>query len=220
LSDFAFGVDIGGTRVKAGLVDISKGEILSSKVFESAKNEELFLSNLKNALEVLRLSNGLERRQICGAGVSVTGFVHSDGVMGRTSAAFLPFLSEYPIKKRLTETLEMPVRVDSDGRLVCYGECLFGAGRGYGRVLLITLGTGIGFCLLENATIPDYPAVLHMGGHIKVKNSDEKCYCGLTGCFEQLCSGPALSRRFFEQTGLEKDGEAIFRMAETKTMML
>lgn len=213
MSKYAFGIDIGGTRVKAGLVDTSNGKIISYRVFRSAKEETLFLSSLKNALVSMQEEANVPWTQINGSGVSVTGFVHTNGIMGKSKAAFLPFLSGYPIAARLEQVLNMPVRVDSDGRIICYGECLYGAGKNYERVLLITLGTGIGFCLLENAVIPTAPAIMHMGGHIKVRNSNEKCYCGLTGCFEQQCSGTALMFRYRSMTGAEAAGEEIFRCA-------
>ena len=212
MTEYAFGIDIGGTRVKTGLVDVQSGEILASRIFSSSKEEQPFLESLEKAVYSMQKETGIQ--QVCGAGVSVTGFVHRGGIMGKSKEAFLPFLSGYPIAKKLEESLTMPVKVDSDGRIVCYGECLYGAGKGYRRVLLITLGTGIGFCILENAVIPPEPAVLHMGGHVKVRNSDRKCYCGLTGCFEQQCSGPALMSRYCVATGENVPGEEIFHRAE------
>lgn len=211
MAKYAYGIDIGGTRVKAGLVDILSGKILASRIFNSKKEEQPFLDSLKDALQSMQAE--IEIKEVCGAGVSVTGFVHRAGIMGKSKEAFLPFLSGYPIAQRLETTLDMPVKVDSDGRIVCYGECLYGAGKGYERVLLITLGTGIGFSILENAVIPSEPAVLHMGGHVKVKNSNRKCYCGLTGCFEQQCSGPALMAEYRSASGSDASGKEIFSRA-------
>lgn len=213
MRSLAFGIDIGGTRVKSGLVDITTGEIISSRIFPSEKDEDVFLNSIESAFRSMQKETSISNSDIRGAGVSVTGFVHKNGIMGKTSNAFLPFLSEYPIEARLKETLNMPVMADSDGRVVCLGECLYGAGRDYERVLLITLGTGIGFCVLENAMIPNESAILHMGGHVKVKNSTERCYCGLTGCFEQCCSGPALQRRYQTVSGEYLSAEAIFNAA-------
>ena len=214
MSDYAFGVDIGGTRVKLGLVDLVHGTLIKSRIYPSSRDEKTFLTDLRQEVCAMLKENGLTVDAIRGLGASVSGFVRTNGIMGKTDSAFLPFLSEYPIRNMLESAIGLQVRVDSDGRMVCYGECLYGAGRNYHRVVMITLGTGIGFCFLEDAILPRAPALLHMGGHIKVHNSNTPCYCGLCGCFEQYCSGTALSNRYRSLTGNIIDSEEIFYRAQ------
>lgn len=87
---------------------------------------------------------------------------------------------------------ELPCRVDNDARLVALGEAVYGQGRGFSRVLVLTLGTGLGLGFTIDGKLDGRLPFAHMGGHITITTHDMVCYCGKTGCLESLVSSAGI----------------------------
>jgi len=136
------GVDVGGTRIKAGLADAS-GRLLSSDVFETrcCQDTESFLKTVAGQIKAQAKAAG---SVVAAAGLGCPGRI--DFAMGRVVwlKEKLEFLEGVPLAARLSEGLGCPVVCDNDVNTVLAGEMRFGAGRGYHDVLGTTVGTGIG----------------------------------------------------------------------------
>ncbi|KAJ1684185.1 hypothetical protein LUZ63_020478 [Rhynchospora breviuscula] len=128
---------------------------------------------------------------------------------------FAPHLSwrDEPLRDRLGERLGLPVTVVNDANAALWAEHVHGHARTARDVVMVTLGTGIGGALMIDGR-------LHVGrngmagefGHIRVVPDGRPCECGHTGCWEQYCSGKALSR-FAADAGSSLSGPALTEAA-------
>lgn len=185
--------DVGGTNIKAGILDAS-GRILAKAQEPTlvTGGREVVLRQLPPLGRRLLEKSGLERDRIIGAGVGIPGFVE-----GRDFIAKAPNLGweNVYIKDTLEELLGLPVLVLNDANAAALGEMWQGAGRGYTNLLCLTLGTGIGAGVIIDGKI-------HSGtkglagevGHWQVRlTGGRPCNCGKTGCLETESSGSALA---------------------------
>ena len=215
--DLVVGIDIGGTNVKAGIVDLATNEILASRDFPTIRtSEQAFLESLAKAVDELAGVAGTPRA----AGISIGSYVFGDGSIDGMSS-FVPFLVHgYPLADKIERTLRLPVRVDNDARLICLAEARNGAGKGFSRVLTLTLGTGIGVGLCEDGKPFGGEPFIHLAGHVKVRTGgeyprldSEPCYCGMQGCFESTCSGTSLQTYVHDQLGADVSNKEMFMRA-------
>ncbi len=190
---YALGVDIGGTRTKLGLVNISAGEVIKMILIPTEKeNETVFLEHIVNAAEEFAAMPYTSSSRLEGIGFGVPAFVDGGRLVDSTYG-FLPFMDGgYPLQSRITERLGLPCLLDNDARVVGLGEAMYGAGKGYGRVLTLTLGTGLGVGFVVAGGFPDALPLGHMSGHISIRPDGPLCYCGKRGCLEALVSSAAL----------------------------
>ena len=215
--DLVAGIDIGGTNVKAGIVDLSSGEVLASCDFPTEHvSEQDFLEDIAKAVRGLAAEAGEPRA----AGISIGSYVFEDGSIDGMSS-FVPFLVHgYPLAEKLSGALGLPTRADNDARLICLAEAVSGAGAGYRRVLTLTLGTGVGVGLVEDGRPFGAEPFIHLAGHIRVRGGgeypeldSEACYCGLEGCFESTCSGTSLEKRVHAVLGADVTNAGAFAAA-------
>jgi glucokinase len=220
MQKYAIGVDIGGTRTKVGLADISEGRVLDLIVSPTERyNPELFITSLYTQYCSLLEKTGISGEMISGLGIGAPGFVYEDGSVDSTFG-FLPFMdAHYPLKETLERKFKMPCLVDNDARIVALGEALFGRGKGYNRVLVLTLGTGLGLGFIVNGKLETKLPYAHLGGHITIATSDLQCYCGRRGCMEALVSATGIMEAA-SRSGWEKEhphiplsAEAVFEAA-------
>ena len=212
--DLVAGIDIGGTNVKAGIVDLATNEVLASCDFPTIRDsEQAFLESIAAAVAQLSAKLGCPRA----AGISIGSYVFADGSIDGMSS-FVPFLVHgYPLAERIGGALGIPVRVDNDARLICLAEARDGAGRGFSRVLTLTLGTGIGVGLCEDGRPFGGEPFIHLAGHVKVRTGGEypcldaePCYCGMDGCFESTCSGTSLQAYVHGRLGADVSNKELF----------
>lgn len=217
------GIDVGGTRIKMGIVDLEAGKVLSSDTWDTEKSsEEAFFNGISTALERMLERLGIRREDLAGAGISIGSYVYADGsIDGMTS--FVPFLIQgFPMKTKMEEALGIPARVDNDARVIALAEARYGVGRGYRKTLTITLGTGVGIGLCVDGKPVGKDSFLHLAGHVKVRTGGEypcldrePCYCGIPGCFESTCSGASLEKYGKHELGSEVSNPELFRRAAT-----
>ncbi len=192
MEKLAIGVDIGGTRTKLGLVDIIQGKVLEMLILPTEKKDSsVFLDGIANAIHTFKSIAVQQHQTIRGTGVGVPGFVFENGVVDSTYG-FLAFMEDYPLKELIENEHGIECRLDNDARVVALGEALYGVGKGYNRVLVLTLGTGLGIGFVMNGKLNEALAFGHMGGNITITNNNEVCYCGKTGCLESLVSATGL----------------------------
>lgn len=128
---------------------------------------------------------------IVGVGIGVSSFVFADGIVDSTYG-FMDFMDNYPLASRIKTQHNLACRLDNDARLVALGEAIYGQGKGFDRVLVLTLGTGLGLGFVVNGQLDGKLPFAHMAGHITVTTNKIRCYCGKTGCLESLVSATGI----------------------------
>lgn len=190
------GLDLGGTNIKAALVDTSSGEIAGARQIPTSAREghEAVIHQMAKLVEELLAETGKSKKDIGGIGVGLPGVL--DIEKGRT--LFLPNLPgqwrNVAVAEKLNKLSMLPVRLINDARAMTLGEWKFGAGQGVATCACYTLGTGIGGGLILNGQ-------LHLGiggaagelGHVCIDLNGPKCGCGSNGCIEAYASGPAIT---------------------------
>ncbi|HWM00133.1 MAG TPA: ROK family protein [Nocardioidaceae bacterium] len=180
------GVDIGGTSVRAGVVD-RYGTVLDTARAATPSSEAALEDTIVSAVGGLAA-----RHRVTGVGLAVAGFVTTD----RRSVMFAPHLAwrKAPVADRISERLRLPVVLEHDANAAVLGEYRFGAARGSRVALLVAIGTGIGAGLLLGGKLfrGAYGVAPELG-HLPLVPGGRPCPCGKSGCWERYCSGTALS---------------------------
>jgi glucokinase len=190
------GVDFGGSRIKAGLVEA--GQVVRSTTLSTdpAKGPSEILDVITSA--VFELSRAPKA-----VGVAIPGEVDSDGRCWRLPN--VPGFEQVNIAKELGDRLKCPVAVENDATTAALGERLYGHGQQYPSFLMVTLGTGIGGGLVLGGQL--YSGAHGFAGeigHVNVLRGEEawQCSCGLYGCMEAYAGTKGLLRRFRELGGV------------------
>lgn len=218
----ALGIDIGGSAVKAGVVDTT-GAILAKTSGELPKGQidrpetvlEAAVSAGRRALEIA----GLTTRQVPRAGVGVPGIVDAPrGVV--VAAANLPGLNGFPLATTLSETLGVPVNLANDANAAALGEARFGAQGKLDSLGLFTLGTGIGGGLvIDGRIVTGHHGFAAELGHMRMEMSNPRpCGCGRWGCLEAYAGGKSIIKRAHEALAEDwKKTSSLHAVAEKQT---
>jgi glucokinase len=193
------GVDVGGTKVLAGVVDA--GGTVRATAHRSTPERRVAPEMVEDALveAVLEAAGGAP---IAAVGVAAAGFVDAHGTAVQF-APHLPWRGE-PLRDNLAERWAVPVLLDNDANCAAVAEWAYGAARRRRLALMITLGTGIGGSLLvDGQVVRGAHGMAGEFGHMQVVPDGLPCQCGGRGCWEQYCSGSALVRYAQELIGVE-----------------
>jgi len=208
-------VDIGGTKVAAGLVDARGNVLIGARAPMAAKSSaQDGLAAVFNAIDkILRHRRARQARAI---GVSVPGWVDSRrGLL--LGAANLPCWKNYPLALHIRRRYGLPVRLGNDGNTAALAEAAWGAAAGYRNVFYVSLGTGIGTGIVLNRRLYDgRTGAASEGGHVSIDYRGDLCACGKRGCIEVYASGPAIARRARERLASAAPGSAILKLASGK----
>jgi glucokinase len=186
----AIGVDIGGTKIAAGVVD-EDGTILA-QTRRATEPDDAESIDRAVADVYAELSQSYEVGAI---GVAAAGFVNSE----RSTVLFAPNIAwrDYPLRDRVRALLADDVRVvvENDANAAGWAEFRFGAGRAVDDMLMLTVGTGLGGALIVGGKLVRGAwGVAAEVGHMRVVPGGHYCGCGHEGCWEQYASGSALVR--------------------------
>ncbi len=198
---FAIGVDIGGTKIAAGLVS-EAGELLKR---ESEPTPD---DSTKIPAIVADLAGRLAGdEKVVGIGIGAAGFTSTD----RTTVRFAPNINwvDEPLAEQVMELADLPVVVENDANAAAWGEFTFGAGEDSDDLLLVTIGTGVGGGIVHHGQL--YRGGFGVAaeiGHMRIVPDGILCGCGQHGCFEQYASGSALVRNARERVANGDDGAA------------
>ncbi|AKK03543.1 ROK family protein [Corynebacterium epidermidicanis] len=185
-SPVSIGFDIGGTNLRASVVDRA-GRVVDTLQEKSRRDAEC-MEHL-----IVEMTRSLQNRHQVGAvGVAVAGFLDPTCSI----VQFAPHLPwrDAPLKSRLQEHLDVPVVLEHDANSAAYGEFRYGAAVGAKTWALCAIGTGIGATLMHNGEIfrGAYGIAPELG-HLPVVPNGRPCACGKRGCLERYCSGTALA---------------------------
>jgi glucokinase len=211
---FIIGVDIGGTKVAAGLVAPS-GEIrYHTRVPMAANNGAASgLAAVTQAID-----------QVCAKATSADGSLQGIGIcapgpLDPNTGVILnppnvPCWRNFPLADEISQKYKVPVKVDNDANAAALAEALWGAGRGFRNIFYATLGTGIGTGIVFDGHIyHGRTGAAAEGGHVSIDYRGPLCACGKPGCIEVFASGPAIAKRARALlSGTE--GSALLRLAK------
>ncbi len=195
-SEIVIGVDIGGTKVAAGVVD-AHGRILShtrSKMNCHGTAEE-GLTSVVDAIESALSQLEEDRSRIRKIGICSPGPLDPrTGVV--INPPNVPCWRDFPLAEEIGKKYSAAVKVDNDANAAGLAEYLWGAGRGYPNVFYATLGTGIGTGIVFDGKIfHGRTGSAAEGGHVSIDLNGPVCNCGKKGCIEIFASGTAIGRR-------------------------
>lgn len=217
---YVFGVDLGGTRTKLGLADIRRGAVVRSAVFPTPKHSaQELLDCLCTGFH--KLTASLPGADVKGVGVSIGSYIFpGTGVLDST-CGFMDLPDHFALGPTIRQRLGLECRVENDALLIGYAEARYGAGRGYDRVLTLTLGTGVGVGFIAGGRLPERGACNHLAGHLMVRRpgevpclDDASCYCAVEGCLESTCSGTALEKMARRALGEDMTNQRLFALAQ------
>lgn len=194
MSNYAFGVDIGGTTVKMGFFTcdgtlLDKWEIPTRKENGGAE----ILPDVARSIEEKLDEKNISKEEVAGVGIGVPGPVDDFGTVRK--AANLGW-GVFSIKDTLEKIINLPVVAGNDANVAALGETWKGGARGYDDVVMVTLGTGVGGGIIINGKILNgYNGSAGEIGHIHVNDDEEDtCGCGNKGCLEQYSSATGITR--------------------------
>lgn len=188
------GVDIGGTNLKAGLVDEGGNLLVTQKMkVASIVDQDSLAWTVASLTQELAGAAGVPLEEIASVGVGVPGTVEiRSGSICYTCN--LP-LRDVPLRKLFHRYLNIPMYIENDANCAALAEYYVGAGRGSKRFVTVTLGTGVGGGVIHNGKI--YHGGNGMAGevgHMVIRQGGLLCPCGRHGCWEQYASATALKR--------------------------
>ncbi len=196
------GVDVGGTSIRAAVVD-SGGDVLDTAQAPTPRSAGALEDALDRTLREL-----IGRNAVDAVGLAVAGFVSQDRRVVRF-APHLPWV-EVEVARELGGRLGLPVVLEHDANAAAWAERRFGAATGGGNVVTVAIGTGIGAALLVDGEL--YRGSFGVApelGHLQVVPDGRPCSCGKRGCWERYCSGTALVETAIELLAADPSGSTV-----------
>ena len=189
------GVDVGGTFIKAGVVDESY--TILNKVSVPTGGDggyEDMVRKIAHAAELAAQEAGLAVKDCAAVGIGIPGLLNP-----KTGVVVLaPNLNwrDVPFLNTIQKLLPVPVRVGNDANCAVAGETLAGAAKGCENVVMLTLGTGVGGGIVTDGRL--FVGGQGLGaelGHMVLQRDGEPCGCGMKGCIEAYCSVTSLVKQ-------------------------
>ncbi len=208
----AIGVDLGGTKIGAGVVT-PEGEILNEVRYPTASGRERLISSIAQAIMEAR-----DEYEVSGVCLAVPGTVLS-AENKVIDAPNLHAIEGIPLKDELEERTGLTATVENDANAAAWGEFRFGAGSEVDHLIFLTLGTGVGGGVISHGIL--LRGAQGAGGelgHVTIQATGPRCACGNRGCLEALASGTAIARRAREVAS-EKPGSALGRLAVERKVL-
>jgi len=206
------GVDVGGTKVAAGLVN-AHGEILARtrRPMVADGDAAAGLNSVTGAIDALFAENPDARGTLHGIGICAPGPLdpHTGVVINPPN---LKCWRNFPLAEEMSRRYGVAVRVDNDANAAALAEYLWGAGQGFKTVFYTCIGTGIGTgIILDGRVYLGRTGAAAEGGHVSIDYRGPQCGCGKRGCIEVLASGTAIARRAREKLAAEPARHSALR---------
>lgn len=184
---YYLGIDVGGTAIKAGLID-ETGKILESRKAPTVIGDlHRFLSTLTELIRAFQSSFPVEA-----IGIGIPG-LHSSKTGAIEVSPNIPCLKNINLDALVADQVHLRVVTENDANAGAYGEFKAGAGKGCQHMVYLTLGTGLGSGLILNGRL--YTGASGFGGelgHTIIDPQGRPCGCGARGCLETVVSGTGI----------------------------
>ena len=206
------GFDLGGTRLKYGLIDSKKKIVFEEKTSSPSKIKDL-LHLLKKLWEDLKKR---EKKGIKAVGFGFPGIFSLEEQRILQSPNY-PELDNFELIPALSRFIEVPFWVNNDANMAAFGEFKCGAGQGVQSLIFLTIGTGVGSGIILDGNLwkgkCGFAGEL---GHVTVHPDGDMCNCGCQGCLETEASAPKIVKNYnsLKKTEEEISAEEVFRRAK------
>jgi glucokinase len=191
------GVDVGGTKVLAGLVTEDGRILATERVATPSEDAAGAVDAVVAAVRAVLDGHVPDGESVEAVGLGAPGFIAPD----RSTVLFAPNMNwrDHPVGEQVTKELGLPAVVENDANAAAWAEYRFGAGHNLGSaadsMALVTVGTGIGSgFVLHGSVLRGAHGIAGEFGHVTLVPDGRLCGCGGRGCIEQYCSGRALVR--------------------------
>lgn len=185
---YIIGVDIGGTYVKSGLLTI-KGRLLKKiKILtESKKGRKKVIDNVISTIQEVYSND------VVGIGIGCPGTIDlKKGIV--INSPNLPF-NNLNLLKTIKKEFDTRIIINNDAKCFAFAEAIFGAGKGHGKVIGLTLGTGVGGGVVYNKKLIQERMTAMELGHTVINYNGPRCACNNYGCLEEYVSARGIMRR-------------------------
>lgn len=190
MNPVVLGIDVGGTRISAGLV-MRDGRVLSSLSVPSRSADGDAVATLKRVIQDMLARSSTHNGSVVGIGVGAPGMVDFKAGRLKADALKLPELADIPLRDLLQEQCGLPVVLDNDVNAMAMGEMLFGKAKGVSDFIYLALGTGVGGAMVAGGQLlRGASGFAGEIGHATVQLDGRPCTCGSRGCLKAYAAGP------------------------------
>ncbi len=191
MAQFAIGVDLGGTNLRAAAID-SGGRVLDKLTGSTnlTAGPDAVVSDI--CASIRRLRDQAAADQLVGIGIGTPGLIVIEtGVLKQSPN--LPGFEDFPMRDQIERYLQAPVLLENDANAAALGEKWMGAGKDVNDLVLLTLGTGVGGGIISSGRIVHgFLGMAGEVGHITVVPNGNPCGCGNSGCLEKHASATSI----------------------------
>lgn len=184
------GIDVGGTNLKAGLVNEAGQIVAAERTPLDFKTVEQFAETLADLALAVMKTGGVQACDVEYVGVGIPGAVKGGDILYTCN---IP-LRDVPLSDLFRRKLALPLLLENDANCAAVGEWLCGAGRGVSDFAVITLGTGVGGGFVLNGKLYSGGGMVGEVGHMVIEKGGVPCNCGRRGCWEAYSSATGLIR--------------------------
>ncbi|KNF09527.1 transcriptional regulator/sugar kinase [Gottschalkia purinilytica] len=204
----AIGIDIGGTKIKGGIID-EEGNILKSIILDTDANKgrNMVLKKVREIIENLIRNE----KKVVGIGIGSPGAINIEKGKIEILEGNMYNWSGVNLRTELNSFFDLPIFIENDANLVGLCERWIGEGQNTDAFVVLTLGTGLGGSIYVKDDI------LHGSdwrcgeiGHTILYPNGRECKCGQKGCTEQYVSGRGIEKTYYEKTGIYLSSKEIF----------
>lgn len=204
---YYIGIDLGGTNIKAGVVNENYEIIAKASVKTNCPREAEAICDDMAKVSLTALKNaGIDVNSVEWIGIGTPGI--ADNVNGTIPYSNNLGFHDVPVRKYINKHINKPVYVANDANAAAYGEFVAGSAKGSKNAVCITLGTGVGAGVIVNGKILTGSNLAAAEiGHMVIEVDGPQCTCGRKGCFEVFSSATGLIRMTKEAA--EKDKSSV-----------
>ena len=205
---YYIGIDVGGTNLKAGLVDEAGNIVEVERIPLDYQNPEQFAEVVAGLAKAVSAKGGVGLEEIAWVGMGMPGSVDGGNVRYLTN---IP-MENVPLEELFRKHFDRPLYLGNDADCAAVGEYFSGVGQGTKDFAVVTLGTGVGCGLILGGKLQG-GAASSEAGHLVIVHGGEQCNCGRTGCWERYASATALIG-FTKKAMAEHPESALHAVAE------
>jgi glucokinase len=188
---FALGIDIGGTQIRAALIDNTGVVVKRAATATDGPGGPNAI--VAQAVQIAKNVSGGTLENIAAVGTCAPGPLDSDtGIVA--DIATLPGWTNYPLRDMLSKAFARPVLLENDGIAAAFGEWKHGAGKGINNIVYVTVSTGLGGgVVVDGHLMRGARGMAGHVGHMMIDPNGPRCGCGGRGCLEAYASGTSFA---------------------------
>jgi glucokinase len=212
---YVIGVDVGGSKIAAALVDPQGGLSGVHTHPTDVSSPEATLNSIASTVQEVIRQTGVPPSDLRGVGLGIPGLVDPQRGLGIASVNLQ--WENVEVVQELEKRLELPCTIENDVKAAALGEARFGAGKGVQSLVFLNIGTGVAAALVVDGKV--FRGERGMAGeigHAVVDINGPVCKCGGKGCLEAIIAGPAIVARAAQKTAAYPDSQILHLLQSGK----